>query len=352
MKKLTLTILLLATAMVARAYDLVVATPQGQVLYYTITSSNTVKVVSGPTKPTGRLTIPYTVQGYAVTEIASMAFNGCTGLTSVSVPGSVTTIGMRAFAGCSALTSAIFAEGVRTFGSMVFSSCTSLDTISLPTTITQLATGCFGNTAIMTNPNRWQDSALYVSHYLVAVRAARTGTLVVADSTLGIASDALDYCHISKCVLPAGLHFVGDMAFKDCTLLDTVRLLGITPPTLGSDSFQGTAASLIVAVPCNSATAYSAAQHWSQLTIVEDPCPTPPVSITSAQANSIETAISGNTLRISGTEGQSLTVSDITGRRIFSVTSANDNMRVDLPSTGVYIVSVGSAAPLKVCYLK
>lgn len=343
--------MLLATVMVARAYDLIVATPQGQMLYYTITSSNTVKVVSGPTKPTGRLTIPYTVQGYTVTEIASQAFNGCTGLTSVSVPGSVTTIGMRAFAGCSALTSAFLAEGVQSLAMMVFSSCSALDTVSLPTTLTQLAMGCFGNTAIMSNVNRWQDSALYVSRYLVAVRSARTGTLVVSDSTLGIANDALDYCRIVKCVLPDGLHFIGDMAFKDCSLLNTVRLLGATPPPIGSDSFQGCTALSAVVVPCGSAAAYSAAQYWSQLAIIEDSCPTPPVSIATVQDNSVRATVSHGILRISGAQGQPLAVTDIAGHRIHSVAAAGDDISVALPSTGVYIVSVGNSAPLKVCYI-
>ena len=152
--------MLLATVMVARAFDFSEVAPTGQTLYYTITSGNSVKVVSGTTKPTGRLTIPATAQGYNVTEIASMAFNGCTDLTSVTVPGSVTTVGMRAFAGCSALTSAHFAEGVQNIGQMAFSSCTALDTISLPTTLTRIAAGAFGNTAIINDIERWQDSVL------------------------------------------------------------------------------------------------------------------------------------------------------------------------------------------------
>lgn len=344
--------MLLATALVARAFDFSEAAPTGQTLYYTITSGTTVKVVSGTPKPTGRLTIPATAGGYTVSEIGSQAFSSCTGLTSVSVPGSVTTIGMRAFAGCSALTSVFLAEGVQSLAMMVFSSCTNLDTISLPSTLTTIAAGGFGNTAIMTNVSNWQDSALYVSHYLVAVRSARTGILVVADSTLGIANDALDYCHITKCVLPDGLHFIGDVAFKDCTLLDTVRLLGATPPAISSGSFQGCTSLAAVVVPCSSAAAYNAAQYWSQLNIVEDTCPTPHVAITSAQEAAITATISGNILTIKGIDGQPIFVSDITGRRIFSAASASDNTSVSLPATGVYIVSVGGSSPLKICYLK
>ena len=217
--------------------------------------------------------------------------------------------------------------------------------------MTVIAAGCFGNTAIINDDSHWQDSVLYISNYLIASMSARTGILTVADSTLGIANDALDYCHINKCVLPEGLHFIGDMAFKDCTLLDTVCMLGTMPPTITSGSFNGCTALSAVVVPCSSATAYNNAQYWNQLNIVEDTCPTPHVSIATAQENNVTATVSRGILTVNGANGQPIIVSDITGRRISSIASAN-NTSVVLPSTGIYIVSVGSSAPLKICYLK
>ena len=258
----------LATAMVARAFDFSEAAPTGQMLFYTITSGNTVKVVSGTPKPTGRLTIPATAQGYAVTEIASMAFNSCTELTSVTVPGSITTIGMRAFAGCSALTSAFLAEGVQTIGMMVFSSCTALDTISLPTTLTQISAGCFNNTSLDNNFDHWQDSVLYISNYLVSAKPERTGILVIADGTIGIANTALDNCHITKCVIPEGFHFIGEQAFFRCSLLDTVQMLDTIPPTLAANAFQNTPSTLTIIVPVGKVPVYRAAPNWNSLNIV------------------------------------------------------------------------------------
>lgn len=342
--------MLLATVMVARAYDLIVATPEGQMLYYTITSETTVKVVSGPTKPGGRLTIPSEVQGYSVTEIASQAFSNDNGLTSVSIPGSVTTIGQRAFVHCSALTSAFLGEGVQSIGLMAFSSCTALDTISLPSTLTQIAMGAFGNTAYLNDLGHWQDSVLYVGRYLVSGMMRHGGEYVVADSTLGIANDALATRNINRFVLPASLHFIGATAFRGCTQLDTVRLLGATPPVLGDDAFQGTPATLTVAVPCGSAETYSAAQGWSQITIVEDTCSEPHVGIVASQHSGVTAYVSAGVLHIGGAEGDPLTVCDITGRRLYSTRSAGNSISVALPSTGVYIVSVGTSMPLKVCY--
>ena len=56
----------------------------------------------------GRVDIPGTVEvdgvSIKVVGIGSDAFNGCSGLTAVTIPGSVTDIGERAFSGCSGLT--------------------------------------------------------------------------------------------------------------------------------------------------------------------------------------------------------------------------------------------------------
>ena len=363
--------MLLATVMVARAFDFSEAAPTGQMLFYTATSGNTVKVVSGAPKPTGRLTIPATVQGYAVTEIASMAFNGCTELTSVTVPGSVTHIGMRAFAGCSALTSAFLSEGVQTLGMMVFSNCTALETISLPTTLTQISAGCFGNTSLSNNFEHWQDSVLYISNYLVSSKP-RTGILIVADGTIGIANTALDNCSITKCVIPEGLHFIGEQAFFRCSLLDTVQLLDTIPPALAANAFQNTPPTLTIIVPVGKVPVYRAAPNWSSLNIVEYTCPpqnppvdtiptidtiptvdtipTPPVSLQTANGHQLTAVVTANILTVSGAEGQHISITDMAGRCIISTFCQQHDMQIALPAKGLYIVNVGTSAPLKIFY--
>ena len=54
---------------------------------------------------TGSISVPSSLGGYPVTCIAGAAFFGCSGLTSILIPGTVTNIGEAAFVMCSGLTS-------------------------------------------------------------------------------------------------------------------------------------------------------------------------------------------------------------------------------------------------------
>ena len=65
------------------------------------------------------LTIPS-----SVTSIGESAFFGCSGLTSFTIPSSVTSIGWGAFCGCSGLTSIyVYTEKLPNMGSDVFAGC-------------------------------------------------------------------------------------------------------------------------------------------------------------------------------------------------------------------------------------
>lgn len=68
-------------------------------------------------------------------KIGDYAFNGCKGLTSVTIPDGVTSIGNSAFNGCSSLTSITIPGGVTSIGTRAFYNCQKLLSIKMfPTT--------------------------------------------------------------------------------------------------------------------------------------------------------------------------------------------------------------------------
>ena len=67
---------------------------------------------------------------YNVNGIANEAFKGCTGLTSVTIPGSIGGIGESAFEGCTGLTSITFQQNIDKFGARAFYNCSNLKAIT------------------------------------------------------------------------------------------------------------------------------------------------------------------------------------------------------------------------------
>jgi hypothetical protein len=78
-----------------------------------------------------------------VTTIGSGACNGCSGLTSLTIPNSVTTIGSGAFNGCSGLASLTIPNSVTSIGSDAFTNCTELANVTIPDSVTQLGRDAF-----------------------------------------------------------------------------------------------------------------------------------------------------------------------------------------------------------------
>ena len=86
-------------------------------IYYNITdvTNKKVEVIAGENSYSGEVVIPsgvrYYDELYTVTAVANNAFKGCSGLTSITIPGSVTNVGEGAFKDCTGLKELYLEDG-------------------------------------------------------------------------------------------------------------------------------------------------------------------------------------------------------------------------------------------------
>ncbi len=87
----------------------------------------------------------------SVTNIANDAFIGAVGLHSLTIPNSVTSIGSQAFENCSSLTNLIIGNGVASIESEVFQGCTSLTNLTIGNAVTSIGASAFAGCLNLTN---------------------------------------------------------------------------------------------------------------------------------------------------------------------------------------------------------
>ena len=104
-------------------------------LYYNLNATNKTAEVARTISASGEIIIPssvtYNSVTYSVTSIGDGAFEGCTGLTSVTIPNSVTSIGSYAFYNCSGLTSVTIPNSVTSIGEAAFYDCDGLTSVTI-----------------------------------------------------------------------------------------------------------------------------------------------------------------------------------------------------------------------------
>ena len=208
-KLLSLILLLLAGLQFAQAqtYDFSAVTPSGQTLFYTIdTATNTTVSVVGfdNTQPLGNLTIPDTVtyggNTYSVTSIGILAFYGCKGLTSVTIPNSVTSIGRAAFQACEGLTSVTIPNSVTSIGRAAFQACEDLTSVTMPNSITSIEPSTFAHCSSLTS-------------------------VTIPNSVTSIGLGAFDFCtSLASLTIPSSVTSIGTQAFCRCTSLASLTI--------------------------------------------------------------------------------------------------------------------------------
>ena len=295
-------------------YDLI---PKGKVATVIAKSSG---------KYSGEVVIPESVEhegsAYSVTSIGAVAFNGCTGLTSVTIGNSVTSIGGSAFEGCSNLTSVhisdiaawcnidfgddasnplyyahhlylngeevkdlVIPNSVESIGEWAFYECTGLTSLTIGNSVTSIGSGAFWGCSDLTSvtiPNSVESigiNAFFNCSGLTSVHISDIAAWCNIDfATYG--SNPLYYAHhlylngeeVKDLVIPNSVTSIGEYAFSGCSGLTSVTIPN-SVTSIGNDAFSGCSGLTSVTIP-NSVTSIGngAFEGCSGLTsiVVED----------------------------------------------------------------------------------
>src|SRR5574344_1948462 len=197
MRKILLALFMMLMAAETFAYDFEV----DGIYYKKLSDSVSVMVTSGSAKYSGAVTIPPSVvnngKTYSVTAIGFETFDGCWGLTSVTIPNSVTSIGSYAF-DSTGLTSITIPNSVTTIGWRAFSRCSGLTSISIPDCITTIEDDTFRDCSSLTS-------------------------ITIPNSVTKIGVEAFHGCSsLTSITLPNSVTMIGREAFSGCSGLTSI----------------------------------------------------------------------------------------------------------------------------------
>ena len=209
--------------------------------------SFTAKLINGKTWE-GELSIPSEIewkgQKYIVNSIGQKAFEGCKGLTSISIPRSVTTIGSYAFYGCTGLSTITIPDDITIIESGLFKDCVNLTSVIIPEGITTIGGeaffGCKSLTSIMI-----PESMTSIGNYAFDGCTSLT-SFIIPNGVTSISQCTFSGCtNLTFVTIPNGVTSIGWAAFKECYNLTNISIPdGVT--TIGDMAFSNSALTTII----------------------------------------------------------------------------------------------------------
>ena len=134
----------------------------------------------------------------SVTSIGWYAFEGCSGLTSITIPDSVTSIGSYSFRDCSGLTSITIPDSVTSIGSQAFYNCSGLKSVTIGNSVTSIGGQVFYN-------------------------CSGLKSVTIGNSVTSIGGNAFYNCSgLTSITIPESVTIIEDWAFLGCSNLTNV----------------------------------------------------------------------------------------------------------------------------------
>jgi len=262
-KQVLFTILAMLVSVSAFSHDIEVKNADGVTIYYNYMNNGTELAVTYrgssyyySNRYSGNVVIPasvsYSGKTYPVTSIGESAFDGCSALTSVTIPNSVTSIGNYSFYRCSDLkkvivkdiaawcgiefrdyysnplyyarhlysdedteiTNLIIPNSVTSIGSWAFFGCSDLTSVTIGNSVTSIGDGAF-------------------------YRCSGLTSVTIPNSVTSIGGSAFESCSgLTSVTIPNSVTSIGECAFYGCKSLTSVTIGGGVT-SIGDNAFDG-----------------------------------------------------------------------------------------------------------------
>ena len=224
-------------------------------------SENTITGLTDYGKSLTILNIPSVIDGKSVTSIGYSAFDGCTGLTSITIPDGVTSIGWYAFRGCTGLTSITIPDSVTSIGESAFKGCNKLQDIY----ITDIAAWCNISRLVNLMIYGANNKNLYLNNELATSITIPNGVTSIGESafrgcsgltsvtigngvTIICAGAFLDCTGLTSITIPDSVTSIGSYAFDGCSGLTSVTIPD-SVTSIGNNAFYGCSGLTSVIIP-------------------------------------------------------------------------------------------------------
>ena len=173
--------------------------------------------------------IPEKVKGndgveYVVTSLGASCFEGCSGLTSITIPSSVTSLGASCFAACSRLTSITIPSSVTSLGGGCFGGCSGLTSITIPSSVTSLGDYCFLDCTSLTS-------------------------ITIPSSVTSLGDDCFQGCSgLTSIIIPSSVTSLGNECFWNCSGLTSITIPS-SVTSLGKSCFASCSGLTSITIP-------------------------------------------------------------------------------------------------------
>ena len=231
MKKIILFLTLLCLSLSARAHG---AEVDG--IFYNLDADNKTATVtfkgdnydSYDNEYSGDVEIPETVTyngiAYFVTSLGYECFDGCSRLTSITIPNSVTSLGDYCFANCSSLTSITIPNSVTSLGSSCFWGCSSLERM-----VVDAANPVYDS----------REDCNAIIHTSTNELVAGCKNSQIPNSVTSLGDQCFDGCSsLNSITIPNSVTSLGDACFFDCSSLTSITIPN-SVTSLGDFCFAG-----------------------------------------------------------------------------------------------------------------